>query len=185
VIHAYAITDPKYYGRSPQELKASLRNFYHTATPDFLCYRDKSTADYEAMARSFILTCKELGIEATLLHSDVLLSHKLGAYGVHLTSEQFDRITQAKAYGLFCVISTHSEEEIQRAIQLGADAVTYSPIFATPNKGNPKGLEDLKEKVAKIKTKIIALGGIISDEDVTKIKTTGAYAFASIRYFVK
>ena len=79
----------------------------------------------------------------------------------------------------------HNEEEIYKALKFGADAVTYSPIFYTPDKGNPKGLEDLNEKVAKINIKIIALGGIISDEDIAKIKSTDAYAFASIRYFIK
>jgi thiamine-phosphate pyrophosphorylase len=184
-MYAYAITDPQYYGQTPEALEQSLYAFHHKKKVDYLCFRDKITADYEAMAKTFMLTCKELKIESTLLHGDVTLSHKLGAFGVHLTSQQYDCIAQAKAYGLFCVASTHSEVEIYQAIEQGADAITYSPIFATPNKGKPKGLEDLKEKVAKIKTKIIALGGIVSDEDVAKIQTTGAYAFASIRYFVK
>jgi len=184
-MRTYAITDPRYYGQSPEALEAALHTFYQSKQPDFLCFRDKISADYEAMAVRFLLTCKALDIRSALLHGDVYLSHKLGAFGVHLTSTQYVYIAQAKAYGLFCVASTHSEEEIRQAVALGADAVTYSPIFATPNKGKPKGLDDLKEKVAKIKTKIIALGGIISDKDVAQIQTTGAYAFASIRYFVK
>lgn len=183
-MRSYAITDPKYYGESPETLESTLHTFYQKKQPDYLCFRDKTTRDYEAMAKRFLLTCKALNITSALLHGDVYLSHKLGAFGVHLTSAQHDQIAQAKAYGLFCVVSTHSEEEMHQAVALGADAVTYSPIFATPNKGKPKGLDDLKEKVAKIKTKIIALGGIISDEQITEIESTGAYAFASIRYFI-
>ncbi|MEA1920639.1 MAG: thiamine phosphate synthase [Campylobacterota bacterium] len=185
MIRSYAITDPLYYGETPEALSSSIKRVLGQKRVDYLCFRDKITSHYESMAESFMLTCKALDFDKTLLHGDVELSHQLGAYGVHVSSKQFESIAKAKAYGLFCVASTHSEDEISLAIKLGADAVTYSPIFSTPNKGSPKGLEDLNEKVAKIKTKIIALGGIISDEQIADIESTGAYAFASIRYFVK
>ncbi len=182
---SYAITDPKYYGDTTEILRDSLHNLFQTKKVDFLCFRDKESRIYEVMAEEFILTCKAHNFSKTLLHNDADLAYKLGAFGLHVSSSQFDLITQAKKYGLFCVASTHNEEEINIAVNLGVDAVTYSPVFHTPNKGIPKGLEDLKEKVDKISVKIIALGGIVSDEDVAKIKSTKAYAFASIRYFIK
>jgi thiamine-phosphate pyrophosphorylase len=182
---SYAITDPKYYGGSSKEIESSVKKLIDKDIASFICFRDKTAKEYKTLAESFILTCKSSGFFKMLLHSDVELSHRLKAYGVHLTSSQFHLIKKAKEYGLFCVISTHSEDEIYKALKLGADAVTYSPIFFTPDKAKPKGLEDLNEKVAKINIKIIALGGIVSDEDVAKIKSTDAYAFASIRYFIK
>jgi thiamine-phosphate pyrophosphorylase len=184
-MYSYAITDPKYYGDTPKSLKESIKALLSTKDIDYLCFRDKTTKNYEDMAKAFILTCKAHNFSKILLHGDVELSYKLNVFGVHLSSSQLHLILKAKEYGLFCVVSTHNEEEIYKALEFGADAVTYSPIFYTPDKGNPKGLEDLNEKVAKINIKIIALGGIVSDEDIAKIKTTDAYAFASIRYFIK
>jgi thiamine-phosphate pyrophosphorylase len=119
-----------------------------------------------------------------LLHGDYALADELKADGVHLTSAQFEDIAEAKKRGLYVVISTHTYEEALKAQKLGADAITYSPIFASPNKGEPKGLEDLKEIVAKIRVPIFALGGITTEEQIKAVEECGVYGFASIRYFI-
>ena len=62
--------------------------------------------------------------------------------------------------------------------------MTYSPIFKTPQKGKPKGIEDLTKIVETYDAFIFALGGIINDKQIKKIKTSKCYGFASIRYFV-
>ncbi|VAY87615.1 Thiamine monophosphate synthase [hydrothermal vent metagenome] len=61
--------------------------------------------------------------------------------------------------------------------------VTYSPIFQTPNKGEPKGCEQLAKIVKEVDIPIIALGGIIDQKKVEDIKKTNVKGFASIRYF--
>ena len=104
--------------------------------------------------------------------------------GIHLTSLQFDKIEKAKEAGLKTIISCHTFEEIEKAVQLKADMVTYSPIFFTPNKGEPKGIEKLCEAVEKYDIDIIALGGIIGENDIEEVKDSGAKGFASIRYFI-
>ena len=106
------------------------------------------------------------------------------ADGVHLTSSQFGAIETAKAAGLYTVVSTHSVDEIAHAEALGADAVTYSPVFASPGKGTPKGLEDLNETAGKINLPVIALGGIVTPAQIDAVKAAGAAGFASIRYFM-
>lgn len=68
---------------------------------------------------------------------------------------------------------------------MGADYITYSPIFSTPNKGEPVGLEKLKEINDKININCFALGEIVSDEQILACEKTGIYGFASIRYFIK
>jgi thiamine-phosphate pyrophosphorylase len=152
--------------------------------PDFILYRDKSTSEYPKLASAFVKICRRYTIANVFIHGDYALANTLGADGVHLTSTQFDAITEAKKLGLYVVISTHSHEEAKRAEELGADAITYSPIFSSPNKGEPKGLEDLKEIVDKIRVPIFALGGITTQEQINAVSTTGAYGFASIRYFI-
>ena len=105
---------------------------------------------------------------------------------MHLTSNQFEDIKRAKENKLFTMISCHTEDEIILAKKLDADAITYSPIFNTPNKGAVKGIAKLKDMVDKYQDKhfkIIALGGIIDENHTEKIKQIKAYGFASIRYF--
>ncbi len=185
MIRAYAITDPKYYGSDADTLSASVSKLLERRQCDYLCFRDKQSADYETVARSFMLTCKAHGFRKMLLHDQISLAHELGAFGVHLSGARFHDIQKAKTLGLYCVASTHSEDMIKEAIDKGVDAVTYSPIFTTPNKGTPKGLDDLKEKTAKMQTHIIALGGIITPLHVKQVEVAGAYAFASIRFFLE
>ncbi len=182
---SYLITDPAYYRSTPEALYADVQTAITRHAPDLLLYRDKQNPGYALLAEAFVKACSKREMVKGMLHGDVALSHRLHAYGVHLTSQQFEEIKEAKSLGLYVIASTHSEQEITLAIANGADAVTYSPIFSTPNKGEPKGLEDLKEIVGKIQTNIFALGGITTDEQVKQIEATGAYGFASIRYFIE
>ena len=180
---SYLITDPLFYGTTPDHLEASLDVIYSHKLPDFSLFRDKQTDHYRDLAQMFISVSRSYKIPRVLLHGDYALACKLGADGVHLTSTQFDDIVEAKNVNLYVIISTHSHEEALKAQILGADAITYSPIFPSPNKGEPKGLEDLKEIVDKIEIPIFALGGITTEEQIKAVEECGVYGFASIRYF--
>ncbi len=183
-LHSYLITDPALYGTDVDTLNASLTRVLSKVVPDFALFRDKTTAIYPLLAHRFICVCRQYGVKKLLLHGDYPLAHHLGADGVHLMSTQFESIAEAKALGLYVIISTHTHQEAQNAYHLGADAITYSPIFPSPNKGTPKGLEDLKEIVAKIELPIFALGGITTQEQINAVEECGVYGFASIRYFI-
>ena len=181
---SYLITDPKFYSVEIATFRNIMQKALQKHQPDFALYRDKNNLDYAEMAKLFQELCSHSGKTKAMLHGNVGLAAELHAYGVHLTSQQFDEIAKAKALGLFVVISCHSEEEILLAQKKGADAVTYSPIFSTPEKGEPKGLEDLNERVAKIRLPIIALGGITTKAQVKAVEKSGCFGFASIRYFI-
>jgi thiamine-phosphate pyrophosphorylase len=180
----YLITDPSYYGSTPDSLESALDVIYSHNFPDFALFRDKQTSNYRTLAHTFITLSRQYQIPHVLLHGDYALAHELKADGVHLTSTQFDAIIEAKSMGLYVIISTHTHDEALKAQDLGADAITYSPIFASPGKGEPKGLEDLKEIVDKIRVPIFALGGITTQEQIHAVQEAGAYGFASIRYFI-
>jgi thiamine-phosphate pyrophosphorylase len=182
-IQAYLITDPDYYGKTPDSVYEATEEMLRIHRPEFACFRDKSTERYAELATAFVEAAREAGCCTVLLHGDARLARRLGADGVHLTSRQYGAIREAKALGLYVVASCHSLEEIEKASAAGADAVTYSPVFASPGKGIPKGLEDLKEIVGKIDLNIFALGGITTPGQVEQVAGTGAYGFASIRYF--
>lgn len=181
---SYLITDRRYYTDTPAVFRSILHKQLVKHLPDFVLYRDKNNPNYAVQAEHFLEVCAQFEGIKGLLHQDVDLAHSLNAFGVHLTSQQYNRIEKAKTLGLYVIASAHNEKEIVKAVGLGADAVTYSPIFSTPNKGTPKGLEDLKEITGKIHTNIFALGGITMPEQVNQVETAGAYGFASIRYFI-
>ena len=178
MLKSYLITDPKLFGDTAETLRTTLSLAIAEHSPDLVCLRDKSSKKYADLAEVFL---KIPGKHKALLHGDVDLAITLEAYGVHLSSLQFDEITRAKEAGLYVIASTHSYEEALAARE--ADAITYSPIFHSPNKGIPTGLEDLKEITGKIDTNIFALGGITSKEEIKQVETCGVYGFASIRYF--
>ncbi len=179
----YLMTSREFYGDTSSVFCSNLCKQIEKHRPEFVLYRDKSAQNYDEIAAAFVAECKKFENLKSFLHQESVLAKKLGASGVHLTSSQFDMVAEAKKMGLFVIISTHTNEEVLRAQMLGADAVTYSPIFASPNKGEPKGIEDLREVLEICTIKVFALGGIVTGEHVAMIEQTKAHGFASIRYF--
>ena len=182
---SYLITDPKLYSNVSYELAKRLESVFSSHRVYFAQFRDKESENFEALAKVFLETCNKNGIKNSFLNSNFKLAYKLGFFGVHLTSRQFGDIKKAKDLGLKVIISTHEVSEVKKAKELEADFVTFSPIFHSPNKGKPKGLLALKEIIDTIDINIFALGGIVTKEHIDKIKSVGAYGFASIRYFTK
>ena len=176
---AYAISDP--FTLDFNNLEESLKRFSSKAS--MILYRDKSNPNYSTNADIFLQEARKYPFDKILLHGDVELAVALGADGVHLRSDQFSQVSLAKTNNLFVIVSTHSLDEAISAQNLGADMVTISPIFNTPNKGEPIGLNTLKEAYDRLKIPVIALGGILRQEEIDECKKQGAAGFASIRYF--
>ncbi len=89
------------------------------------------------------------------------------ADGVHLPQQGIPCQTVRKIWGNRFIIgvSTHSIEEAKEASEW-ADFITFSPIFYTPSKGKPQGIDKLKEIKNIVKCKVFGLGGI----NLTNIK---------------
>lgn len=175
---AYAITDPSTLDFNA--LEHALDRFSKHAS--MIVYRDTQNPNYSENARLFMASAK--GFEKVLLHSDYLLAKALNADGIHLKSTQFSDIAKAKKLDLFVVVSTHNAEEALKAEALGADMITLSPVFNTPNKGFPLGVDVLKTIVSQVQIPVIALGGILTKVQIDVCKDAGAKGFASIRYFL-
>ena len=178
---AYAITDPSTLDFNA--LAQDLERFSQYAS--MIVYRDTKNPNYAEYARLFMASINnsEKGFKKVLLHSDYLLAKALNSDGVHLKSTQFSDIKKAKALGLFVVVSTHNLEETLEVEALGADMITMSPIFHTPNKGFPMGVDVLKMIVSQVQIPVIALGGILTKDQINVCKDAGEKGFASIRYF--
>lgn len=172
----YAISDPKFYSN----LDYAFNNFTKLNEANMLLFRDKSSNNYDNTAQEFIKF--RSNNKKFLLQNDINLACKLGFDGIHFSSN-FIHLLKDTPSNLIKIASTHNIKEIELANQYGADFITFSPIFATPNKGEPKGLEALKEAVKISKAKVIALGGIMSAEQICAVMKCGVAGFASIRYF--
>jgi len=179
----YLITSKDFYTQNPEVFRKTLHTQLSKHLPDFALYRDKENPNYRELAKDFLTVCSEFKNLKAFVHGDYKLAFDSHARGVHLTSNMFDDIAKAKALGLEVIISAHTVEEVLEAQKLGADYVTYSPIFFTPHKGEPKGIESLEEIMKLTNMKVFALGGIIEPEQVKEIAKANPYGFASIRYF--
>ncbi len=180
---SYCITDPLYYGKSLEKFSSYIEGIFLHHKIDLISFRDKRDIDLEPFIKIFVDICNKYNTPS-LINSHIDLALKYNFFGVHLTSSQFDEISYAHDKKLFVIVSTHSLEEALLAQKHGANAVTFSPIFQSPNKGKPKGVESLGNVIRNIDIDCIALGGIMSKKQIDACYKVGAYGFASIRYFI-
>lgn len=99
-IKSYLITDPNYFSDNKEIFKEKLIAVLKNHKIDFACFRDKSSKNIEELAKIFLQICKEFKIENILINSNISLAIKLGFDGVHLNSQQFDKIENAKKSNL-------------------------------------------------------------------------------------
>lgn len=109
------------------------------------------------------------------------------ADGVHLTSLSLsaETIRQNFPRDFIVAVSAHTLAEAESAKRQGADFVTFSPIFRSPNKGEPQGLIELKKVCAKLRPfPVVALGGI-DETNYKSVLKAGASGLAAIRFLNK
>jgi len=104
--------------------------------------------------------------------ADVALA--TGADGVHLPSNAPEETLP----GLVVFRSCHTLEEIKAS---RADFVTFGPVFESPGKGEPAGLEALKA-ACQLGKRVYALGGV-NWENAAECMHAGAEGIAGIRLF--
>ncbi len=107
--------------------------------------------------------------------------------GVHMNEEKPDATSRAKFLpATQCLISVpaHSDADVTHARAHDVDWIFVSPIFATPNKGAPRGVDAIRNaaeiKADHARSKIIALGGIDASNARSCIEA-GADGVAVIR----
>ncbi|MGE5260886.1 MAG: thiamine phosphate synthase [Actinomycetota bacterium] len=108
----------------------------------------------------------------------------LGARFVHLGQEDLATadVAAIKAAGIKLGVSTHSIEELAKALAARPDYVAIGPIYATMLKvmpWAPQGLPRLAEWRAKIDCALVAIGGITLDR-VPLVLAAGADSVAVI-----
>jgi thiamine-phosphate pyrophosphorylase len=106
-----------------------------------------------------------------------------GADGVHLPADGVPTAPLRERFGTSLLLgrSTHRIDEVAREAASGADYVTFGPVFASPGKGEPVGLDALAEAAAQ-GVPVLALGGVGMAE-LPRVAAAGAVGAAGIRLF--
>ena len=181
----YLITDPHYYTTTPKTFQEALNRSLIKYTPDFVCFRDKTDGNKTDLLNIFLRETENRHIKR-LINGSLKNAVRHSFDGVHLQGSQYGLIAKAKDFGLLVITSCHSAKEALEALSFGSDFITLSPVFDSPGKGVPFGINGFTDILETIdKTKVFALGGIDDNEKAAMVEKLGVFGFASIRYFTK
>jgi len=131
-----------------------------------------------------------------VINGPLAVAARAAADGIHVAG----RLTAAKLVstsaaarellGGSAIVTTaaHDDDDVRAAVLAGASAVLVSPIFATPGKGPPRGLEALRQARAIVVdaarhgagVRVFALGGVTAANAAACIEA-GADGVAAIR----
>jgi thiamine-phosphate pyrophosphorylase len=127
--------------------------------------KDRSDADIREQTRASVAICA--AANATLVLNDYWeIAIDEGAPAVHLGQEDLDAadVEAIRAAGLAIHVSTHSYDELDRALSLNPDAIALGPIWPTILKQMPfapQGLDRIGEWKSSIGDRpLIAIGGL-------------------------
>jgi thiamine-phosphate pyrophosphorylase len=142
--------------------------------------REKGRVDRAAWATRLRGVTRELGV-ALVVNGNVRLAREVGAEGVHFGGGATAAEVEV-GRGLWRSMAAHRDEDVTEARGRGVDAVLVSPIFASPGKGAPRGVEAVKRAVelAEGALAVLALGGI-GVAEATACREVGADGVAVIR----
>ena len=147
--------------------------------------KDVATRDVVALGRGIAAACRAAG-RLFVVNHDLAAAAELGAQSVHL-GYRSPAVREARAaLGDEVLVgrSTHDAEELARALDEGADYVTFGPVYDTPSKRgllSPRGERVFADAVAQAGgVPVVALGGVTAAR-VTALRATGAAGVACIR----
>lgn len=152
---------------------------------DTIQFRQKEGPSLEMYrnAGAVMKICREAGV--TMIVNDRLdIALAVDADGVHLGQSDLPLPVARKLLGDNKLIggSAVNFDELQTAINDGADYVGYGPVFDTMSKadpGKPKGIHSMKTVAERSSVPIIAIGGI-KLQHIRDLLSTGMHGIAVI-----
>ena len=175
----YLVTDRRIRPDLPTAVDRALCAIPRGAAAVQLREKDLSARELFELARVLREVTARHG--APLLVNERLdVARAAGADGVHLRRASLDCADARTFLGEVAWIgaSCHSLAELDE--RAGADFATFSPIFASPGKGEPLGLDALAEAARISRLPLFALGGV-SAERIPEVLAAGAFGVAAIR----
>ncbi|MFQ5777316.1 MAG: thiamine phosphate synthase [Terriglobia bacterium] len=126
------------------------------------------------------------GRPSRLLVNDRLDVALTAGVGLHLPTHGLPVAEVRQGYPTLLIgASCHSQEELRRAEEGGADFAVFGPVYETPSKepfGPPLGVEKLALAVGAVGIPVLALGGITVENAVACLQA-GAAGLAGISLF--
>ncbi|WOG26164.1 Nudix family hydrolase [Endozoicomonas sp. 8E] len=144
-------------------------------------------ATYQHLARELHHLCRETGASLLLKGEPELLANGW-CDGIHLTSKQLQQEgvewRSACRSGQWLAASCHNQEQIDRAVSLGVDFVTLSPVMSTETHPGCEtlGMEKAAELTERCPLPVFWLGGMqLADQE--QLIERGAQGLAAIGAF--
>jgi thiamine-phosphate pyrophosphorylase len=178
VFSLYLITD----GDAPQHIPSAVAAALSCAPPGRIAVqlRAKQADERTLLELARVLRSETRRRGAMLLINEHLdIAQRVAAEGVQLpersisASEARERLGPSACIGLSC----HDAAGLARA--QGASFACLSPVFASPGKGQPLGLDRFGALIAHAELPVFALGGI-RPEHARELRVAGAAGLAAI-----
>lgn len=127
--------------------------------------------------------CRERGLRFWV-RNDAVLAAREGACGVHLTGDVLQDGFDPGAFEGVLSAACHDAAQIARALELGCQMATLSPVALTPSHPEAAflGWDGFNDLVREKPLVFYALGGV-GPEDLTTAREHGAFGVAGIRAF--
>ncbi|WP_104713553.1 thiamine phosphate synthase [Helicobacter cetorum] len=195
-MQGYFIVPPLLYSSNPTKIFIkTLEKIFSTHVINKACLRNDFNL-IQNYLKPFIEICKTYEVESYINCEEAFLSVKIALdysfEGVHFKDRFYPNfeplkglLNTLKAHNKRCFYSAHSIECARYMLKNKIDYVTLSPIFLTPNKGKPLGLEIFKHFNDMEKSRLFALGGIITQGQIDCLRGQGIGGFSAIRYFLQ
>lgn len=166
---------------SASEFKTLVESLY-AAGADLLQLRDKRLDDRGLLGRAGLLAAAARAAGAIAIVNDRPdIAAAAGADGVHVGQDDLPVAAARSIVGVdrLVGVSTHSIEQLRRAVLDGADYAGLGPTFPTPTKAFDAypGLDYLAEAAAETALPAFAIGGVTA-ENLPQLLGAGATRIA-------
>ncbi|MBL3588310.1 MAG: thiamine phosphate synthase [gamma proteobacterium endosymbiont of Lamellibrachia anaximandri] len=161
------------------KLEAALKNGNRIV--QLRCKTIRDADEYLALANIATALCRQYDA-LLLLATAAELFDRSEADGLHLSSDVLNQYSSRPvAEGRLLSVSCHAREDMQKAVQLGADILLLSPVKATSSHPDIPGIgwKKFSEMIAGVDQPVYALGGMKA-EDLGDAKKAGGQGIAAI-----
>lgn len=107
-----------------------------------------------------------------------------GADGVHLRRDSLDCADARAFLGETALVGASCHSLVELQARADANFATFSPVFPSPGKGEPVGLDALAEAARATRLPLYALAGV-TPERIPEVLSAGAFGVAAIRAWLE
>jgi thiamine-phosphate diphosphorylase len=159
----YAIVDPDHCGGRDPAWVAKRILAGGCALLQLRSKRDSDDVETMRLGERLASLCRGHGVPFVVNDSPAL-ALELHADILHLGQDDVSMDEARQVVGSMPIgLSTHNQEQAQRAVANGANLIGFGPVFATSTKDNPDpvvGIDGLRDVCRALSVPIVAIGGI-------------------------